>query len=139
MISFAYRAVNSSTGEIAMIAEMSSGAPKIEDHAGGILMYAQTEAEADVEAGPHGFLLTPAAALTVAARLLAAASRRREQALPVEDIEATYMRLDDGDDVVQLTLTVEGAPLTAFLDLTKFAELAAGLAEVSRAIDRLPG
>lgn len=119
------------------IAQMTSGAPIVDVRDGMVALYAENP-ENDPEGRYHGFMFHADCAVTVAARLLAGANELAGDdipMLPVRSVEAEHAVLDDGEEAVKLILNVEGAAIPLFLDLTRFAELAAGCAQLSREID----
>ena len=105
-------------------------APKVARYRGKVALLTPDEAE--------GFLMSAAAAVTVAARLLGAVADvegRETFSLPVQGIELTGAALLDGDAHGRLVLTIEGAPIAVHLTATQIAELAAGFTAAARALD----
>lgn len=114
--------------------QMTPGScPRVEDYKGDVAIWAGEGEDTS------GFILEPAGAVTVAVRLLAQVAKLRNDDMPVVEVisvSAEPAVLDDGEDAVKLTFsTAEGAPLSVWLDLTRFAELTAGFARLSRIAD----
>ena len=107
--------------------------PRVEDYAGDVAIWAGDGDDLS------GFILEPSSAVTVAVRLLSEVAKARGNDLPVVEIqtvEAEPAILDDGEDAVKLTFhTVDGAPLSLWLDLTRFAEMTAGFIRLSKLAD----
>ena len=113
------------------LAEMNEGsAPRVEAFQGKLAVYGNEGEEA------HGFLLSAAQASTVALRLLAAVARSDRAVLH----RAESLEIDVADTtpeaIVRITLTIDGLPIAVELDPTRFAELGAAVADISREIDR---
>lgn len=118
------------------VGHMLPGAvPRVEIYQGQVLAWA---GEADEQTG---FLLDSDSATGLAARLLGMAASIAGDDLPmlqVDSVDAEAVSLHGGEPGIRLIFMIGDAPLSVWLDLTKFAEITASFAVASRMLDRSP-
>lgn len=107
--------------------------PRVENYKGRVAVWAGQPDE------PIGLVIDAMAAGETAIEMLRTVAEIRGENLPmlhVESVSAEPAVLDDGEEAAKLTFTIMGVPFAAWLNLTQFAELAAGLSYYSRKMDQ---
>jgi hypothetical protein len=116
------------------MARMSEGVPIVQDHNREVALWADDEGDA------HGFVLSPAAAVTLANRLLAVAEEIDAQAtlsIPVDSVDLQVGHDDAGEERVCLVFkNIVGATTRCDMDVTRFAEMTAACRAAMDDIDR---
>ena len=116
------------------IARMIEGIPVVQNHKGEVAAWTHDEAD------QIGFILPPAAAVTLANRLLAIAEEVDPQAtlsIPVRSVELQRRHDDTGEERLCLVFTnISGTTTRCDLDATQLAEIIADCTAKLAAMDR---